>query len=276
MTSTVLPASPTALSILMPVRNEGVNLPVMLKILHAVVEVPHEILVIYDDPADDSVPAVHALQPRYPQIRLVRNALGRGVANAIRAGVLEARGDYVLIFAVDETGPVVAIDQMLLLMKRGCDLVSCTRYARGGRRLGGSLIGGTLSRLANWLFCRVTGSALTDATTGIKMVRRDVFERINLDSKSVGWSVAFELAIKVQLAGLRVGEVPIVSIDRLFGGASTFTLGPWVKEYLKWFLWGARRLRRATPPLPAMTVSDYIKPPLHVKMDEINFAERNL
>lgn len=38
--------------------------------------------------------------------------------------------------------------------------------------------------------------------------------------------------------------VPIVSIDRLYGGRSTFRLGPWFGEYLRWFVWGAIQLRR--------------------------------
>jgi dolichol-phosphate mannosyltransferase len=240
-----LSADRLTLSILMPVRNEGVNFPVILKILSAVLEAPHEILVIYDEPDDDTVPVVRELQARCPNVRLVHNGLGRGVANAIRTGVREAQGDYVLIFAVDDTGPVLAIDQMLALMDRGCDLVSCTRYAGGGRRLGGSRLGGLLSRIANGWFRRLTGTLLTDATTGIKMVRRSALQQLGLETATASWVVAFELAIKAQLAGWRVGEVPIVSIDRLFGGQSTFALGPWLKEYLRWFLWGVRQFRRA-------------------------------
>ncbi len=44
------------LSVLLPVRNEGINLRLMLKMLHGMVEVPNEVLVICDDPADDSLP----------------------------------------------------------------------------------------------------------------------------------------------------------------------------------------------------------------------------
>jgi hypothetical protein len=87
-------------------------------------------------------------------------------------------------------------------------------------------------------------SAMTDCTTGMKMFRRDVFETLNLTAKPVGWAVAFEMSIKAQLAGLKLGEVPTISIDRLYGGESTFRLGPWFVEYLRWFIWGARRLRR--------------------------------
>ena len=90
------------------------------------------------------------------------------------------------------------------------------------------------------MFHALTGSVLTDSTTGIKMIRRSVFNELDLKAAPVGWAVAFEMAIKAQLAGLQLGEVPIVSIDRLYGGESTFRLGPWVLEYLKWFWFGVR------------------------------------
>jgi hypothetical protein len=72
------------------------------------------------------------------------------------------------------------------------------------------------------------------------MFRKEIFSSLNLESRPVGWTVAFEMAIKAQHAGLRLGEVPIVSIDRLYGGESTFRLGPWMVEYSRWFLWGLR------------------------------------
>ena len=240
-------AEQVVLSILLPVRNEGVNLRVMLKMLRGMVEVPDEVLVVYDAEDDDSVPVVSEISGRYPRLRGVLNRHGRGVVNAIRAGVEEARGEYVLIFAADEVGPVLAIDDMLALMAAGCDFVSCTRYAHGGRRLGGSVLGGLLSRAANRLFHALAGSAFTDSTTGIKMFRRDLFERLDLRSRPIGWAVAFEMAMKAEILGCALGEVPIISIDRLYGGASTFKLGPWVLEYLRWFVWGAARLRRAPP-----------------------------
>lgn len=234
--------NPLELSILLPVRNEGMNLRIMLKILQAVLEYPHEVLVIHDSPDDDSIPPVVAMQGRYENLRLVHNKLGRGVINALRAGVKEARGKYILIFAADEVGPVLAIEDMMDLVREGCDFVSCTRYAHGGRRLGGSLIGGLLSRLANFLFYRISGSRLTDCTTGIKLIKKELFDSWKLEAKPVGWGVAFELGIKAQLEPIKVGEVPIISIDRLYGGKSTFKLGPWFIEYLKWFVWGTRAL----------------------------------
>src|SRR5437667_9021117 len=147
---------PMQLSILLPVRNEGINLKIMLKILRADLEIPHEVLVICDQLDDTSIPVVKAMQ-EYPNLRLIHNQLGRGVTNAIRAGVQAAHGEYVLIIAADEVGQVMAIEDMLALMEDGCDFVSCTRYAYGGRRLGGSVIGQVLSRIANRLFHAISG-----------------------------------------------------------------------------------------------------------------------
>ncbi len=241
MTSSPTPAPP--LSVLVPVRNEGANLRIMLKILRATVEVPHEVLVVYDDPDDTSQVVVDSLRETYVGLRGVLNQRGRGVINAIKAGVESSRGDYVLILAADEVGPLLAIENMLELAEAGCEFVSCTRYAHGGRRLGGAISGRVLSRAANWAFRYLAGCVMTDATTGIKMIRRDWFDQLELEARPVGWAVAFEMAIKAQAAGLRIGEVPIISIDRLYGGESTFKLSSWTLEYLRWFVWGVRRLR---------------------------------
>ena len=236
--------NPVTLSILLPVRNEGINLRIMVKLLKAMIDVPHELLIVHDFPEDDSIPVVRDMQSSHKNLRLVHNERGRGVVNAIRAGVDSAVGDYVLLFAADEVGPVLAIEDMLALMQEGCDFVSCSRYAHGGRRLGGSWIGGVLSRFANRLFHRLAGCVFSDATTGIKLFRRSLFSTLHLEAKPVGWAVTFEMAMKAQLAGWKLGEVPVISIDRLYGGESTFRLGPWTGEYLHWFLWGFQNLRR--------------------------------
>jgi dolichol-phosphate mannosyltransferase len=228
------------LTVLMPVRNEGHNIKIMIKALHAIIEVPHELLFIYDRPDDDCIEVVQELEGNYPNVRLIHNQIGVGAYNAVKAGVNASRGQYILIFAVDELGPVLAIDDMLYLMDQGCELVSCTRYAHGGRRLGGSTIGHMLSWFANKLFFYLFDSLLTDCTTGIKMFRKSFFDGIDFESGPVGWTFVFEMSIKAQLQGFRLGEVPIISIDRLYGGKSTFKLVPWFIGYLRWFAWGIK------------------------------------
>lgn len=226
------------LSILLPCKNEGVNIHLMLKILDAVMFTPHEIVIICDDDKDDTFSALKKVKPQKSNIKPILNKYGRGVINAIKAGMDKATGKYVLLLAVDDLGPTLAIEDMIRLMKNGCDFVSCTRYKHGGRRLGGSAIESFVSRLGNKLYSLLCGSAFSDATTGFKMFRKDIFtKKLTLESKPIGWAVVFEMAIKAQAAGLKLGEVPITSIDRLYGGTSSFNLSPWLIEYGKWFFY---------------------------------------
>ena len=230
------------LSVIIPVLNESINLKMLLPILKGIVNSTYEILIVYDISNDDSIPTVKVMQKKYPRLKLVHNELGRGVINAIKSGVNNAVGNYVLIIAADDFGAIFAINDMVSLMDDGCDLVNGTRYAYGGKNITDSLISKFLSTIANKMFHTLSGSVLTDPTLGVKMFRRLRFNQINLKSKPVGWAVSFEFAMKTQLAGWKLGEVPLISLNRIYGGKSSFKLGPWIVEYTKWFLWGLIKL----------------------------------
>ncbi|MCQ9207594.1 MAG: glycosyltransferase [Omnitrophica bacterium] len=245
------------LSIILPVYNEADSLKVMVPILEAIVEEEHEVLVVYDSPDDNSIEVVDWLKEKYPNIRGILNNLGKGAGNAIKKGIQASTGGIILIALVDEVFPIAKISDMLELVRKGCDFVSCSRYARGGKRFGGSFIGGCLSRIANKLFQIITGSVLTDSTTAMKMVRKSIFEKITIEDE--GWACAFEISIKAQLTGCKIGEVPLISVDRLFGGKSTFHLGPWFAAYMKWFIWGIRRLNRFSVPHRELITLDKLR-----------------
>ena len=76
------------------------------------------------------------------------------------------------------------------------------------------------------------------------MMKKSVWKDIQLQSKPIGWAFAFELSIKVFLNNFKISEVPFKSVDRLFGGSSTFKPLAWIKEYLKWFFWGVVQIRK--------------------------------
>ena len=231
------------LTIIMPVRNESANLRMILKIIDALMESPHEVLVVYDSPDDDSIPVALEMQKKTASVKPLHNTLGRGVINAVRSGVVAAKGEYVLILPADDVGAIFGIGKMLSEIEKGYDLVSATRYAKGGKVVGGAITSRLLSRVANKLFILIAGSALTDSTVGIKIFTPEAFRRINFECKPVGWAFAFEMAIKAQMLGFKVSEVPIVSINRFYGGTSTFKLNKWVTEYIRWFFWGLKNVR---------------------------------
>ena len=84
------------LSILIPVRNEGKNIEIMLKALNRI-KLSMHVLVIYDSPDDNTIPVANKYAKKFKNIKLVQNKLGKGVANAIRAGIKVSKGDYILI-----------------------------------------------------------------------------------------------------------------------------------------------------------------------------------
>jgi len=244
------------LSVLIPVRNEPEGITIIVKVLKALIEVPHELLIITDNQKDSTIPFIQFLCRQFPNVKHIENTNKRGVLNAIKAGVSASQGEYIMIYAADEVGPVLAISQMLQLMNRGCDLVSGTRYAKGGKRYGGSRIGHFLSRVANRLFGLMTSTELSDCTTGLKMFRADIFPKFSFVSAGTGWSFAFDMSIEAQVLRLKIGEVPIVSIDRLFGGKSSMKLMPWICAYFKCFIRGMKELPPWRSSTPCMQVCE--------------------
>ena len=230
------------LSIILPVFNEKESLLIMVRLLNSSLKTDTEIIIVHDSLNDNSLESANILINEYENVQLVHNKIGPGVKNAIQAGIDKSKNEIILITAVDEIFPIISIEKMLEeILNKNYDFISGTRYSKGGERLGGSLIGSILSRTANKVFNLCSKVPLTDCTTGIKMMKKKVWEDIELTSNPVGWAFAFELSIKTYLKGYNISEYPIKSVDRLFGGSSTFKLGPWFKEYLKWFFWGIKK-----------------------------------
>ena len=171
---------------------------------------------------------------KFNNIILVHNKFGKGVKYALKAGVEKSKYNNILVTAVDEIFPILSMN---MIVNENYDFISGTRYKNGGKRLGGSFIGHCLSLLANKSFSLITAFPLSDLTTGIKMFKK-VFNRIEISSNPVGWVFAFELTAKAYVMNLKIGEVPLISIDRLFGESllSDLENGLRISQMLFWGL----------------------------------------
>lgn len=233
------------LSIILPVHNEPESIEIMVRLLNSTLKFSNEIIIVYDDERDSSIPIANFLVKEFSNIKAIHNKKGKGVMYAVDTGIESAKYDIILITAVDEIFPIIAIDKMIeLIVSEDFDFVSGTRYSKGGIRLGGSLLGGFLSRSANKLFKLLTRIPLSDCTTGIKMMKKKVWKSIHLTSKPIGWAFSFELSIRAWIQNNKMTEFPLKSVDRLFGGSSSFKSTPWIKEYLKCFLWGVIQINK--------------------------------
>lgn len=227
------PRDAPELSIVLPVYNEAENITPVLRGLASAVRTPHETIVVYDFDEDTTVPVVRALQPQMPELRLERNALGRGVLAAMRAGIASARGELVLISMADGSDEPEVVDRMVALARAGADVVAASRYMRGGRQIGGPRLKTLLSRVAGLTLHWIAGYPIHDATSNFRLYRRSFLERVTIESRA-GFELALELTVKAQRAGLRLAEVPTTWRDRT-AGTSRFELRRWLPQYLRWY-----------------------------------------
>ena len=234
---------PIQLSIIIPFHHEGRTIAPVLNDLRATLIIPHEILLIFDDPNDITLPFINKIQNRDPTLRTIHNKLKRGASGALRTGLLESRGQYILFLVADDPSPIHLINQMINLMERGHDLVSTTRYDLGGINCGGTFPYRVLSSCGNRMFRFLSHSELSDATSGIKMFRKEILSKIDLIS-SAGWTIAFELAIKAQSCNFKVAEIPWRSDNPIKNKRSHFKLIPKIFNYGKIFIWGVVNLHK--------------------------------
>jgi glycosyltransferase involved in cell wall biosynthesis len=227
-----------ALSIVIPVYNEPENIGPTLQRIAGEVRTPHEVLVVYDFEADTTVPVVRALQPRMRSVRLHRNELGRGVLNAMRAGLAAAHGEFVLISMADGSDEMDRVDEMMALGQSGADLVAGSRYMRGGRQVGGPMLKRTLSRAAGLSLHWFAGVPIHDATNNFKLYRRSFLCGVEIESTG-GFELALELTAKAVRSGCTLAEVPTTWRDRA-AGDSRFELRAWLPKYLRWYVYALR------------------------------------
>jgi dolichol-phosphate mannosyltransferase len=227
------------LSLVIPVYNEADNVVPLLRDVEAKVREPHEVLLVYDFPEDTTLPAVAAMQPPCPAVRLVHNTLGRGVLNAIKAGFRASRGDVIVVMMADRSDEPADVSAMARLVRAGADVVAGSRYVRGGRQEGGPLVKRALSRLAGMSLHYFAGLPIRDATNNFRAYSRRAVA-LPIEGQA-SFAIALELTLKAHWHGWRLAEVPTTWRDRT-AGQSRFRLWAWLPHYLRWYL---RALRKA-------------------------------
>ena len=229
----ITPAEDLVLSFVMPVFNEGEAVEPVIRALSGAISATHEILVVYDFDADPTVPVIERLALELPAVCGLRNDLGRGVLNAMKAGIAASTGEYVLITMSDGSDEPRVVDSMVALARDGADVVSASRYMRGGHQIGGPPLKRLLSRVAGLTLHWFAGVPTHDPTNNFKLYARRFLDATTIES-TAGFELALELTVKATLAGRQVGQVPTTWRDRT-AGESNFKLRTWLPHYLHWY-----------------------------------------
>ncbi|HYU18632.1 MAG TPA: glycosyltransferase [Chloroflexota bacterium] len=174
-----------------------------------------ELIVVDDGSCDRTVEIVREIGQIYPFVRLILNDRNRGKGYAVRRGVLESRGQYVLYTDADLVYPIEGLDPFIQALRNGADFAIASRshpstlFALHPRHFSyiyqRYLVGRTYINVVN----RLLGLGVSDTQAGFKCLRgeaaRDIFARTTL------FDFAFDveaLFIARQL-GYRIVELPV-------------------------------------------------------------------
>jgi hypothetical protein len=135
----------------------------------------------------------------------------KGYGSALRAGIEEARGKWVIMGDADGSYDFSRIDGLVEKLREGFDLVMGCRLPGGG----GVIAPGAMPWKNRWignLSLSFIGRLLfkcpaRDFHCGLRGFTKDAYRMMGL--KTTGMEFASEMVIKATLKSLRIGEVPI-------------------------------------------------------------------
>jgi hypothetical protein len=179
----------------------------------------------------------------------VLNKNRQGIKNSIFTAIEYSKSNDVIVYPADELMPIFALNEFIEHIRNGADFISATRYGKGGHRLGlGNWYGNAMSRFVSVFTRLLTNGYISDITTGIKAFKVNKLRDMP-HFKSQGWAFLMEVELHSVANGIKIQEVPIISVDRFNGGISKFKPKSWTVEYIKVLfphLLNLRRTRKST------------------------------
>ncbi|MBI3079477.1 MAG: glycosyltransferase family 2 protein [Deltaproteobacteria bacterium] len=211
------PAASAPLSVVIPAYNEETRLPATLTRIAAhlkTLEVEAEIVVVDDGSTDRTAAVVQGLAGAIPGLRLDRHPENRGKGAAVRSGVLQAAGGYILISDADLSTPIEELDRFLPLLQAGADLVIGSRAHPASRiLLHQPWHREMMGKLFN-LFVRVLVlRGLKDTQCGFKALRAPTVRPLFARQRITGFGFDVEILYLARKAGLAIQEVPVTWIN---------------------------------------------------------------
>ena len=176
-----------------------------------------EILIIDDGSKDETGAVADRLAAELPFVRAIHHPQNLGYGAALITGFKNAHKE--LIFYTDGDGQydVREIHNLLAQLCPNIDLVNGYKVKRSDAwyRI---VIGAAYRRAMRFAFAL----SISDVDCDFRLIRRQVFEAITLESTS--GVICVEMARKFDEAGFRMAEVPVSHYPRLHGRSQFFRL----------------------------------------------------
>ena len=195
------------LSVVMPVYNEQATLRrVVERVMSVGIEL--ELLCIDDGSTDGSREILAELEKASPQMRVLLQTQNMGKGAALRRGIQEASGDYLIVQDADLEYDPNDYRRLLEPLESGqADVVYGSRFLGAGPHR----VLYFWHSVGNWLLTllsnMITNLNMTDMETCYKVFRREVIQSIPLEEDRFGFEP--EVTVKIAKRNLRVYEVGI-------------------------------------------------------------------
>jgi len=236
-------------TVVIPAYNEEEAIISTIEGVKGVINESYEILVVDDGSHDKTFELAESCN-----VRVIRHEKNKGKAAALETGVKNANGDIIATIDADCTYETAKIRDLVILIENGADLAIGSRFL--GRAEGLKL----LNRAGNWLFSSLislfTGQKVTDAQSGLRAFRRELFFRLAVQAKGLDWET--EMTARSVREGYSVVEIPIEYYERV----GTSKLHPFKDGYrmLRGVLRGARPLSGIRRVLVRNIINRHIAP----------------
>jgi glycosyltransferase involved in cell wall biosynthesis len=195
------------LSAVMPVYNEQVTLrEVVAKVLAVPLDI--ELICVDDGSTDNSRQILSDLQSNHPQVRVLLQPKNMGKGAALRRGIHEATGDYVIIQDADlEYDPSDYPALLRPLLEGKADVVYGSRFLGSAPHRVLYFWHSVANRALTLISNALTNMNLTDMETCYKIFRREIIQSIPIEEDRFGFEP--EITVKIARRHLRVYEVGI-------------------------------------------------------------------
>ncbi len=230
----------TMLSIVIPAYNEERGIAeIMQRVLavkpalkeHGIEQM--ELLVVNDGSRDNTFQAASQAAGQDPSVRVISHPKNRGYGAALKTGFAQAKGELIGFLDADGTYPPEYFPQLCDAVMAGSELVIGSRMMGADskmpvtRRIGNIFFAGLLSV--------VGGMRVTDSASGMRVFRKDMYERIS--PLPDGLNLTPVMSTRAIHENLKVKEVAIPYSERV--GRSKLSVIRDGRIFLESILWTA-------------------------------------